>query len=449
MRRAIVCMALVLVACDGNNTAPLTVGTSTSQSHVPVIAEITFSPSSALYMQGNGSIVLTATVTFSDAGHDVQSLMVQMGDSQALQFGGFPDTATGTFNADLVISTETLGTTAVQFWLIDSYGSSSVHRGKPFAVLAEIQTGEWTQRLSGLPYALNDVVWDGEVFIAVGDDGMVLTSADGIDWVARESTVDADLNAVAAFEDSIVAVGHDDTILLSQNHGESWSVKRTGDRVYLAAVTMNSSRIVAGGRELIQGEAITLFSEDGGNTWAHAASWPTDGHYLTDLVYHDGLYVGATEINSWLGDTRVWVSTNGTIWQDIEVRSEAVGLYAVGHDGNQFVVAGDFGLVSTSLDGYNWTVMQTPFEEVSYQSISQSGSELLLAGGITSWYWLTGTPNFERPAGLSSTDGGVTWDIFDIDGYYESRGMARGIDVLVSVGAMSPGSGEGAIYTTD
>jgi hypothetical protein len=440
-------MAFVLMACDGKSTAPIAV--SIGESHVPEISEITFSPSSAGYMEGNGSIVVTATIAFRDAGQDVQTLAVQMGDSPILNVGGFATTATGTFSTNLILSTETVGMTSIQFWLVDRDGNSSIQESKTFRVFSEIQAGEWTQRLSGLPYALNDVVWDGEIFVAVGDDGVVLTSDDGIDWVERESSVDVNLNAVAAYGDSIVAVGYDDTILLSQNHGESWSIKRTGDRVYLAAVTINASRIVAGGYELHQGEAITLFSEDSGNTWAHADSWPADGHHLTDLVYHDGLYVGATDINSSTGDTRVWVSTDGRVWQDIVLRSTAAGLYAVGHVGNQFVVAGDYGLVSTSLDGYNWTIMQTPFEELSYQSISQSGSELLLAGGITWWYWWMGTPNFERPAGLSSTDGGITWDIFDIDGYYESRGMARGVDVLVSVGAMSPGSGEGAIYTTD
>ena len=49
---------------------------------------------------------------------------------------------------------------------------------------------------------------------------------------------------------------------------------------------------------------------------------------------------------------------------------------------------------------------------------------------------------------LASSDSGVTWEIFNIDGYYRSHGLAFGNGVFVSVGA-SPISGEGAIYTTE
>jgi hypothetical protein len=59
------------------------------------------------------------------------------------------------------------------------------------------------------------------------------------------------------------------------------------------------------------------------------------------------------------------------------------------------------------------------------------------------------TPDWERDVGLSSTDGGATWEVFNIDGYYESRGMAWGNRRFVSVGQSTPISGEGAIYTSN
>ena len=48
-----------------------------------------------------------------------------------------------------------------------------------------------------------------------------------------------------------------------------------------------------------------------------------------------------------------------------------------------------------------------------------------------------------------TTDGGVSWEIFNIGGNYESRGLAHGNGQFVSVGQTSPVSGEGAIYTAD
>ncbi len=102
------------------------------------------------------------------------------------------------------------------------------------------------------------------------------------------------------------------------------------------------------------------------------------------------------------------------------------------------------------MDAYNWTELQTPVHEVDYLSAAWNGSKLVVAGGITWWYWWGGiTPSFERPVGISSTDGGQTWEIFNIDGYYQSRGMAWGDGRFVSVGQTTPVSGEGAIYTSD
>ena len=67
----------------------------------------------------------------------------------------------------------------------------------------------------------------------------------------------------------------------------------------------------------------------------------------------------------------------------------------------------------------------------------------MLAGGITWWYWWVGEPRSgPLDVGLSSADGGQTWSTFNIDGYFQSNGMAWGNGRFVSVGA-------GAIYSSD
>jgi hypothetical protein len=114
-------------------------------------------------------------------------------------------------------------------------------------------------------------------------------------------------------------------------------------------------------------------------------------------------------------------------------------LFTVTHNGSQFIAAGGDGAAFASFDGFNWTQLQTPVAAVNYLSATWDGSKLVLAGGSDS-------PS-ERPIGIASTDGGVSWDIFNIGGDYESRGMAYGNGRFVSVGQSAPGSGEGAIYT--
>ena len=125
-------------------------------------------------------------------------------------------------------------------------------------------------------------------------------------------------------------------------------------------------------------------------------------------------------------------------------------MYTIIHDGSQFIVAGNYSTVLASFDAFNWTELQTPVKDVQYMSAASNGSKLLLAGGMRVQHWSgDGIPQIELPVGIASTDGGATWDIFNIDGYYQSRGIAFGEGRFVSVGQSTPISGEGAIYVTD
>ncbi len=450
MRKSLFYLALFLVGCggDGGGFAPPTAARVAGQD-VPEISNLTLSPDTVMVMEGNGSVVVTAQVDFRDAGLDIQTLWVEIFGGTRLSFPVTQSTESGTLTEQFAMSTETVGAFNIDVWVMDTAGNSSNHLGKEFDVVGIADTDEWTSRLTGLPFVLNDVLWDGGRFIVVGDRGVILTSDNGIDWVERESFTDVDLNAVASHGSDIVAVGFDTTVLLSTDSGESWSIKHSGNRVRLAAVAVNSSQFVAGGMDLETGDAFIMRSLDRGDTWTVVDSLPQSGHFVTDLVYVNGLFVAATDVFSSASDARVLVSLDGNVWHDIIIRDEAAASYAILHDGNRFIVAGSDSTVFVSTDGYNWTESQTPVQQVTYLSAAWNGSKLVVAGGITWWYWWFGPPTFERPVAISSIDGGATWAIVDIDGYYESRGMAWGNGRFVSVGQSTPISGEGAIYTSD
>jgi hypothetical protein len=176
---------------------------------------------------------------------------------------------------------------------------------------------------------------------------------------------------------------------------------------------------------------------------------PQSGHFITDLIHANGLFVAGTDAFSWESDARVMVSVDGQVWHEIILRDDVAALHEVLHDGQQFIATASDATVFASPDGYNWTELQTPVDRVDYLSAASNGQRLVVAGGIAWWYWWVGTPSFERPVGLSSTDGGATWEIFNIDGYYQSNGIAWGNGRFVSVGQATPASGEGAIYSWD
>jgi len=293
---------------------------------------------------------------------------------------------------------------------------------------------DWTVRLT-VPLPLIDVVWDGQVFIAVGFGGTILTSVDGIDWVARESATDDALLAAAVFGSDIYAVG-ESVIFLSTDHGETWTIKARPYAFIGTAVAANTSHVVAMGTVPDLGIPRIAISEDRGETWQTMNfSWSTG-----DLICRDGLFVTPSGCG-------VLVSTDGKQWNEIDVCEEDAELdEVIVHDDSRFFVAGDDGTVYSSFDAFNWTELSTPLVDVYYEGAAWNGTQLMLAGGVRSYQ--NRHDGTYRPIGISSSDGGASWDIFGIDTGYDSNGLAWGNGRFVSVGT-SVLSDEGVIYSTD
>ena len=452
MRKYLIYFALLLVGCGSNGDHEFAVpGSQPVQvRHVPEITNLMLLPDTADYMAGAGNISVTAEVSFTDIGLDIQTLWVQMPDGTSISFAETQATESGTYTEVFVMSTEEIGAFDIDFWLVDEAGAASVHHTAEFTVTSDVQGSDWTNRMIGLPHALNEVIWDGEAFIAGGDGGTVLTSADGIAWLAIESGTGAHLNDVAFYGSDIYAVG-DEIILHSTDHGTSWTVKDRPPREAVEAVAVNASQVVIGGQHMDRNTAIALISEDRGDTWRAVDSWPREGLHMNDLVYQDGLFVAPTP---YYGEAWVTLSSDGKVWNEAAVSDESDWTSeTIIHDGSQFILPGTDGAVFTSFDGFNWTRLETPVRDVFYTSAAWNGSKLVFVGASWSWceWFLPCDDPFDVPAGISSTDGGMTWELFDIDDNYESSGLAWGNGRFVSVGhkPQFDFDGEGAIYTAD
>ena len=293
---------------------------------------------------------------------------------------------------------------------------------------------DWTARLT-VQLPLLDVVWDGQVFIAVGHGGTVLTSVDGIDWVARESVTDDVLVALAAFDTDIYAVGGSG-VLLSTDHGETWTVIGRPFGFIGISVAASSSRIVVLGTVPDLGIPRIAVSEDSGDTWeTWTVSWGPG-----DLIYRDGLFVTPS-------GPGVRVSTDGKQWSEMGVEDVDTELNdVIVHDETQYFVVGRDGTVFSSFDAFNWTELSAPLAGVYFRGAAWSGTRLILAGGVDSYQ--DRHDGTYRPIGISSSDGGGSWETFGIDSSYVSEGLAWGNGRFVSVGTRVD-SDEGAIYTTD
>lgn len=451
MRNSWFFLMLLLVGCnstDGEESVVFETGQVSTQ-HAPEITGLTMSPGEAMHMDSGGFLTVFAEISFRDAGADIESLRVRMPDGSILSIDKNLNTETGTFSERLTLSTEEAGVYEVEFWLVDAVGASANLYTAEFTVRYDIQSSNWTNRLDGLPYYLNDVIWDGDVFIAVGSGGAVLTSVDGIEWIERDSTTDANLNAVSYYGSDIFAVGHE-IVLLSTDHGETWVTKAVPDGINLRAIANTASKVVVAGElEQASGERRIIISEDRGDTWREVDSHPPG--VVRDLIYRDGLFVAAAQL--FWGGAGLSVSSDGESWNEVVAeRWTGYAFETIIHDGLQFIVTGYDGITYASLDGFNWTVVPTPVREVLYTSSASNGSKIVLAGSylcVTSLHGSAddclGDPPIDIPGAISSIDGGLTWDLFNIDGDFASLGMAWGNGRFVSVG----GFGGGAIYTAD
>ena len=84
------------------------------------------------------------------------------------------------------------------------------------SLTVDVQAMSWTWR-NPLPQGnpLNGVTFANGTFVAVGSDGTILTSPDGVTWIQRSSGTTNLLNGVTFANGTFVAVGRGGTILTS------------------------------------------------------------------------------------------------------------------------------------------------------------------------------------------------------------------------------------------
>jgi len=126
MRKFLFPLALLLVGCfdgDGKSTEP---EWSPIQSSSPEISDLMALPDTVMYMEGDGSVIATARLSYTDEDLDIDTMQVQMsdGNSQSIPLGPI-DAASGVLSEEFSVSTTELGTVIVEIWLIDAAGNES------------------------------------------------------------------------------------------------------------------------------------------------------------------------------------------------------------------------------------------------------------------------------------------------------------------------------------
>ena len=256
----------------------------------------------------------------------------------------------------------------------------------------------WTALInpSAAPAAhLNAVVFGGASYVAAGAGGTLLYSADGISWSAATTNPVAStttLNSVVYGAGGYVAVGADSAgaaVIVRSADGQTWSAASSGAGGNgLLAVGFGSSRYVAVG---VGGALLT--STDGGVNWTAPTSIPAGLLDLRAVVY--GIDAStATTTTAAIGrfvavgaSGTLLTSTDGLTWTAIDNATSGLPLTHINSItyGTQFVLVGDGGAIYTSTSGTSWlaaasgstsNLKAVTHNAYSYSAVGATGTNL-------------------------------------------------------------------------
>lgn len=231
--------------------------------------------------------------------------------------------------------------------------------------------------------ALRSVTWGNDMFVAVGDGGTIVISADGIHWEQQASGVDTHLLSVHWGDGQYITVGYDNTVLASLD-GHQWIKRETwvqtphGTNPNFQSAAYGNATYVAGGD-------MTIYSQDGID-WQTAAG----GDNYRKITCGANTFVG-------VGAHSVSVSENGRQWSEVHsdgiqaiqpqdmpgltpTLPEPPQLHSAAYGNGMFLVVGNNPPVAVSQNGTEWSITDSTHLHQYFQDVAFNGEEFVIAG---------------------------------------------------------------------
>ena len=161
-----------------------------------------------------------------------------------------------------------------------SYGEGKyIAVGEEGTILSSLDLTTWTEETSGVNYDITSVIYANGLFIATCPSSCVLTSPDGITWTANNNVTG--LWKVIYGNNMFVGIGVHLNYILTSYDGMTWTQRANGLVDNLESIIYNNGLFVAVGKDV-------YVSPDGLN-WTKKASGFGEG--LFSIAYGNNKYV--------------------------------------------------------------------------------------------------------------------------------------------------------------
>jgi hypothetical protein len=215
---------------------------------------------------------------------------------------------------------------------------------------ANAQT-KWTQQIQTRPSNyITDVAYGAGRYVAVGSNGLIRVSTDGVAWKTQIEGVQLPqntwLSSVTYAKNRFVAVGSWGQVITSED-GLTWVKRASGTGTTLNGITYGGGQFMAVGR---QGTAIN--SGDGIHWTTLTTGTTTD---FNDLVYTGSRFVAVGD------DGMIRTTPNGIIWTEQQSGTDKHLIKVAASPTGNLMTIGLFNIALTSANGITWEKHEYPY----------------------------------------------------------------------------------------
>jgi len=205
-------------------------------------------------------------------------------------------------------------------------------------------------------------------FVAVGGDRKIAYSTDGDVWnlAANSSYGNFQFFEIAFGNEIFVAVGDENKIAVSKD-GKNWKKTNFDGRfAYIYDISFGNGKFIAVGNT--GNDSGFLYTSDDGLTWTQRdSSFHPQAGDITTAAGGNGRFIavgdnGALAVSDGKAEEWELLVSNSSSASNVKRNS----IYSIIYADGKFVGVGEKGYIATSTDGINWTDIKTGISDIHY-----------------------------------------------------------------------------------